>query len=187
MSALHVLADPTSRPAVSQHLGILVDGAVLAVRPDGTFRIQFERTLRHPVAAVWAALTDPAKLSVWMPGCRLDARIGGEVVYDFGEEGAATGTVTGLRAPSETDAGAELTHSWIWDNVPTSRVTWRLEPVDGGTRLLLTHAEVAREPARDFAVGWHLILDLLDRYCAGHSWDDAWDDAGSIGEHYARA
>jgi DNA-binding transcriptional ArsR family regulator len=63
MTALDVLADPTrrriveilaggeltagaiaahfdaSRPAISQHLGILVDGGVLTVRPDGTRRI----------------------------------------------------------------------------------------------------------------------------------------------------
>ncbi len=62
-----------------------------------------------------------------------------------------------------------------------------MEPVAVGTRLLLTHAELPREPATDFAVGWHIILDVLDRYFADRSWDDVGDSNGPLAEHYARA
>ncbi|GAA1076596.1 SRPBCC family protein [Nocardiopsis composta] len=158
----------------------------LGIGDDGAFRIHFDRTLRHPVAAVWAALTDPDKLSVWMQGCRIEPRVGGAVHYDFGEEGAATGEVTVLRPPGES-GGAELEHTWLWEGLPPSVVTWRLEPAEAGTRLLLTHRELPREPATDFAVGWHVILDVLDRHFAGRSWDDVWDGYGPLAEHYATA
>ncbi|MFW5418069.1 SRPBCC family protein [Nocardiopsis sp. CNT-189] len=159
----------------------------LGIGDDGAFRIRFDRTLRHPVDAVWAALTDPDKLAVWMQGCRIDPRVGGKVRYDFGEEGAATGEVTALRPPGEDGGAAELEHTWFWDGQPPSVVTWRLERADSGTRLLLTHRELLREPAADFAVGWHVILDVLDRHCAGRLWDDVWDGYGPLAEHYAAA
>lgn len=159
----------------------------LGVGDDGTFRIQFDRTLRHPLPAVWAALTDPAKFSVWMPGCRIEPRVGGAVRYDFGEEGAATGDVTALREPDDADPTAELEHTWRWDGLPASTVTWRLEPAGAGTRLVLTHGEVSREPATDFAVGWHVILDSLDRHVSDQPADDVWDAYESLAEHYTRA
>ncbi|WP_275006711.1 SRPBCC family protein [Promicromonospora iranensis] len=159
----------------------------LGVGDDGTFRIQFDRTLRHPLPAVWAALTDPAKLSVWLPGCRIEARVGGDVRYDFGEEGAATGEVTALRAADDAEPTAELEHTWRWDGLPVSVVTWRLEPADGGTRLVLTHREVGRAPATDFAVGWHVILDSLDRWADGRTSDDVWDSYDTLARHYAGA
>ena len=62
-----------------------------------------------------------------------------------------------------------------------------MEPVTDGTRLPLTHAEVGREPAIGYAVGWHIILDVLDRYFAGRHWADIWDAYGQLTEHYARA
>jgi Activator of Hsp90 ATPase homolog 1-like protein len=63
--------------------------------------------------------------------------------------------------------------------------TWRLDPVELGTRLRLTHSEVPREPATGFAAGWHVILDVLDRYFAGQSWDDIWATYDPLAEHYA--
>lgn len=47
--------------------------------------------------------------------------------------------------------------------------------------------EVLREPAADFAIGWHVILDTLDRYVGGESWDDVWDGYEALAGHYAVA
>ncbi|MEV1295805.1 SRPBCC domain-containing protein [Pseudonocardia sp. NPDC049635] len=159
----------------------------LGIGEDGTFRIRFDRTLRHSLPKVWAALTDPSKLSVWMPGCRIDPHVGGTTVYDFGEEGRATGEVLAIRPPSEVDPSGELEHSWRWEGLPDSIVAWRLEPVEEGTRLLLIHREVVRDPAVEFAIGWHVILDTLDRYVEDHPWDDVWDDYDLLAEHYRQA
>lgn len=157
----------------------------LGIGDDGTFRIHFDRTLRHPLEKVWAALTDPSKLSVWMPGCRIDPHVGGSAIYDFGEEGQATGEVLAIRPPGDDDPTAELEHSWCWEGLRDSVVTWRLEPVDQGTRLQLIHSEVLREPATEFAIGWHVILDTLDRYVEDRPWDDVWDGYDHLADHYS--
>ncbi|WP_062207341.1 SRPBCC domain-containing protein [Streptomyces sp. NBRC 109706] len=139
----------------------------LGIGADGAFRIHFDRLLRHHPGRVWEALTTPAKLAVWLPGCAIDARIGGDVRFDFGDEGAATGTVLTLHPPTADGGAGELTHSWCWEGLPTSVVVWRLEPTAEGTRLLLTHRELTPEPANEFAIGWQLILDALADFCAG--------------------
>ncbi len=153
-------------------------GGTLGISDDGAFRIQFDRILRHPVPRVWAAITDPERLTAWLPGTRIDPRVGGTVVYDFGDEGTATGEVLAVRAPGGDDPSAELVHTWQWEGVPTSTVRWRLDPVEGGTRLRLVHSELLREPAADFAMGWHLILDTLGHHADG-------TDADGSDEYYA--
>lgn len=157
---------------------------------DGTFRITFERSLAQPVTAVWTSLTDPEKFGTWMEGCEIEPRVGGRVVYDFGEEGGARGEVTSFRAPSDGDPTAELQHTWTWDGLPESVVTWRLEPVDGGARLQLVHRGLAQDGAADFAVGWHSILDILERYVDGKGWDDISEsyeeNYGVLAEYYAQ-
>ncbi|MEV7226246.1 MULTISPECIES: SRPBCC domain-containing protein [Polymorphospora] len=154
----------------------------LGIGSGGDFRIRFERELAHPLDRVWNALVDPGKLRVWMPGCVIEPHVGGRVHYDFGDEGAATGVVTGLEAPGERGL---LEHTWEWPGVPDSAVLWQLTPAVAGTTLTLTHRELVAEPARDFAIGWHLILDTLERYAAGLEWEDVWDGYEEISAGYA--
>lgn len=147
----------------------------LLIDDDGTFRVHFDRFLRHDAARVWAALVDPERLAIWMEGCRIDARVGGRVLFDFGDEGAATGEVLAVRAPGDDVAG-ELVHTWLWDGLSASRVVWTVTPMVGGTRLQLTHAELAStDGVVDFACGWHVIADTLGRYLDGIPFDDVWD------------
>lgn len=51
---------------------------------DGRSYVEFERYLSHPVARVWAAITDPAELERWVPEFRLEPRQGGRYEFDFG-------------------------------------------------------------------------------------------------------
>ncbi|WP_051298153.1 SRPBCC domain-containing protein [Brevibacterium album] len=157
----------------------------LGVSGDGVFRIHFDRHLAHPVEKVWTALTDDRTRAVWLDGVRIDARPGGTVAYDFGEEGTATGEVLSVHGPSADDPAAELVHTWQWEGVPDSVVTWRLEGGEGGTRLQLTHSELVREPARDFAVGWHIILDSADLHLSGGDPGAAWEAYEEVAGHYA--
>ena len=157
----------------------------LGISEDGAFRLHFDRHLDHPVEKVWNAITDPELRKVWLEGTRLDPHQGGTVVYDFGEEGTATGEVLSITAPTETAPTGELVHTWEWEGVPTSVVTWRLNADDGGTRLQLTDSELLREPAADFAVGWHIILDTAGLYLGGEDWWAAWDHYEEVAAHYA--
>lgn len=160
----------------------------LGISDDGAFQIHFDRTLRHPISKVWRAITDAETRAVWLAGTRIDKEIGGTVVYDFGEEGAATGEVVTRRAPSDNDPSAQLVHTWQWEGVPTSIVTWQLDALDdGSTRLQLTHAELVREPATDFAIGWHVILDSAARHLDNRALDDVWDQYEQLAAYYSAA
>ncbi|HLS93434.1 MAG TPA: SRPBCC domain-containing protein [Microbacterium sp.] len=149
----------------------------VGVAPDGSFQVRFARNLPAAPAGVWARLADPAALAAWLPGSRIDARVGGEVRFDFGDEGAAVGEVT--RADPPADGSAALAHAWRWDDLPPSNVEWSLEATTDGTRLALVHRDLTEQPAREFALGWHMILDALRLAIDGQPTDAAWevDDA----------
>jgi len=103
---------------------------------DGTIR--FDRTLPGSVDDLWAAVS---------------ARVDGDtVVYDFGEEGRATGQVT------HSDPPRTLVHTWNWPGLPESFVTWKI----GEGNIRLTHEGLLGEEAVNYALGWHLILDELE-------------------------
>src|SRR5690606_7459231 len=121
---------PTCRPSATAR-GDAVTSAdtgssrgSVGVAPDGSFQVRFARNLPAAPAGVWARLADPAALAAWLPGSRIDARVGGEVRFDFGDEGAAVGEVT--RADPPADGSAALAHAWRWDDLPPSNVEWSL-------------------------------------------------------------
>lgn len=158
----------------------------LGVGEGGDFRIHFERTLHHPPERVWQWITDGAKRERWLPGCEIDPRVGGTVRFDFGDEGAATGSVSEIREPGAgTDGTGVLVHSWAWEGVPDSVVRWVVEPALEGTRLTLDHGEVLPEPAVEFAVGWHLMLDALALDLDDRSAGQAWTRAENVAALYA--
>lgn len=156
----------------------------LGVGPDGSFQIQFVRELPHTPQKVWRWLTEPDRLERWLPGCRIGGREGAAVHFDFGEEGSATGEVRSVAVPDH--GTGHLEHTWVWEGVPTSVVTWQLEPLGGGTRLTLLHRELVEEPAREFALGWYMMLDSLQLDLDGRSTDSAWAAAEELAGNYLR-
>ncbi|WP_017587685.1 SRPBCC domain-containing protein [Nocardiopsis ganjiahuensis] len=162
----------------------------LGTGPDGAFRIRFERVLAHTPERVWAWITEPGRLALWLPGCAIDPRVGGAVSFDFGDEGTATGVVGEAVPPGEAEGSGTqgvLVHSWCWEGVPDSVVRWTVEAAPEGTRLTLVHSELLPGPAADFATGWHVMLDALDLAAEGRSADDAWNAVGEVAELYADA
>lgn len=129
------------------------------VRKDGEkWTLVVVRDLRHPPERVWEALTDPAHLREWAP---FDAD------RNLGATGAATLTTVGTPYVAETrvtraDAPRLLEFSWGGQDL-----RWELEPLaNGGTRLRLFHA-IDRNFIAMGAAGWHLCLDVLDRFLDG--------------------
>ena len=130
------------------------------IRKDGeNWTLVLVRELRHPPAKVWQALTDPAELREWAP-------------YDADRSLATVGPVklstVGTPTPqiSETrvtraEAPKLLEYRW-GDN----DMRWQLESVGGGTRLTLWHS-IGRRYISMGAAGWHICLDVLDRFLAG--------------------
>lgn len=118
------------------------------------------RDLSHAPRDVWQALTDPAALREWAP---FDAD------RSLGTPGAAMLTTIG--APSaqvsqtevkRAEAPKLLEFSWGGQDL-----RWELEPLaGGGTRLTLWHT-IDRRFISMGAAGWHICLDVLERFLAG--------------------
>jgi uncharacterized protein YndB with AHSA1/START domain len=129
---------------------------------DGQPVVHFERTIGHPVAEVWAAVTEPAQLEAWFPTTvELSELVAGaEIAFHF--EGDAHPPMTGTVLTVETERRFEFT--WGED-----RLAFELEPREQGRacRLALTVVlEGAEKAARD-AAGWEQCLDLLETVAAG--------------------
>lgn len=130
------------------------------VRKDGEkWTLVVVRELRHAPEKVWQALTDPVSLREWAP-------------FDASRSLAAVGPVTlstvGTPTPnvSETQvtrAEAPRLLQYRWGD---NDLRWELEPLGGGTRLTLWH-NIDRNFIAMGAAGWHICLDVLERFVAG--------------------
>jgi uncharacterized protein YndB with AHSA1/START domain len=164
-----------------------------AIDPDGTLEptatgavLRFERRLPHPVAEVWAAVTEPTRLADWwLPfdaDITVDLRPGGLMVMSA--TGAEPVTITCEILRVEPPVLLEHTHVG-----PDSRLLWELEPDGDGCLLRLSHFVTDRAAAIDncYAVGLHTSLDRLAPCLEGSPtpWD--WDAFARHQRRYAAA
>lgn len=165
----------------------------IAASHDGTLErtadggiIRFERRLPFPVAAVWDALTNPARLADWwLPfeaDITVDLREGGEMVCTArsGEPGPMTATILRIDAP------VLLEHTHF---APGSTLRWDLEAVEDGCVLRLTQhvSDVTAAIDGCWLVGMHTSLSRLEPSLAGAPvpWD--WDAFAAAQARYAAA
>ena len=126
--------------------------------------ITFERSLRHPVRIVWAALTESEHLARWyMTRARLEAREGGTLEYWSGPaQYYVTGKILVWQPPRIFE------HEWNVEprkELPKgerSIVRWELTPDGDGTILRITHRRLTRPTALGFVAGIHAFLDRLE-------------------------
>ena len=131
------------------------------VENDGDrWTLIFVRQLRHPPAAVWDALTDPAEVDQWAPFT---------ATRDLSEPGDTT--LTMIDGDTRTDVPATVVRAeppavleYTWG---TDRLRWELEPDDAGTRLTLRHTLSDPDTRAMVAAGWHICLGVLERLLAG--------------------
>ena len=130
---------------------------------DGRSRLRFTRTVRHPVAKVWRAITEPEHLAHWVPTTIDGARVAGarlRFTFPAGEAPDFDGEMLAFEPPSlmELRWGPDV-------------IRLELRPVAEGTVLtLLDTLEEHGKAARDGA-GWHVCLDALEARLRGE--DDA--------------
>jgi len=128
---------------------------------DGRPAVRFERRLRHPVDAVWRAVTEPGELRHWFPAeVEVDLRVGGRMRFTFAPEVTDDGEVLELDPPH--------LFAFLW-GVDVMR--FELMQEGGGTRLTMLHvlSEEGEEAAAKTAAGWHLCLDGMERRLGGDS------------------
>jgi uncharacterized protein YndB with AHSA1/START domain len=128
---------------------------------SGALSLRFERRMSHPPVRVWRAITESDQLRYWMPCDIVGPREqGAAIVVPFWddvaekysiEEPILTGRIVTWDPPHR--------FAWEWDD---ERLTFDLEPVDGGTVLTLTVRLGSKGPGADrVGAGYHRCLDQL--------------------------
>ena len=138
---------------------------------EGT-RLAIRRTYDAPLAAVYAAWTDPQQMKDWMGPSNAvassevtqDFRVGGRYRIVMHAPDGETHRVGGVYREIVPDR--RLVYTWAWESTPEreSLVTVEFKAVGRGTELLLTHERFADTGARDrHHHGWNACLDRLSR------------------------
>jgi uncharacterized protein YndB with AHSA1/START domain len=98
--------------------------------------LRFEATYPHPPERVWRALTERQALAAWLMENDFEPRLGQKFSFRMrpvpGFDGVVHCRVT------ECDPPRRLAYTWKADKLDTT-VRFLLEPVAGGTRLVLEH------------------------------------------------
>jgi hypothetical protein len=121
---------------------------------DEKWTLILVRELRHSPEKVWAALTDAEQLREWAP---------------FDIEGnlrtvGSTVKLTWLGAPAPVDADVKRVEEPRV--LEFGDIRWELDPAGSGTRLTLW-STIDRRFVSWGAAGWHISLDVLERWMGG--------------------
>ncbi len=120
---------------------------------------------------VWAALTEPAQIAVYMQGSTVttDWQVGSPITWDGEHDGRAyqdKGEVLTYDEPRELS----VTHYSPMMGQPDEpgsyhTLVYTLEPEDDGTRLTLTQdGNESAEQAEQFSQSWQQMLDGLKEH-----------------------
>jgi uncharacterized protein YndB with AHSA1/START domain len=131
--------------------------------------LRFREFYPHPMEAVWAAITDPAALAVWLLANVFAPLVG--KLFTFREaptpqwRGWIDCEVLVLEPPSRM--------VWSWqssDDGPLTQVEIQLRKVAGGTELTLAHTgETDPERSSRYATGWPgKLAGLRDQLSQAH-------------------
>lgn len=137
--------------------------------------LRIRRVYPHPVAAVYAAWSDPEEMKRWMAPTddfgatevTMDVRVGGRYRIVMHAPSGEQHRVDGLFR--EIVPNRKLVYTWAWAGTPEreSLVTVEFRPAGEGTEVLLTHQRFFDSEARDkHQHGWNGCLDRLSRYLA---------------------
>lgn len=134
--------------------------SIRAERDGDRWTLIFERDFRHAPADVWRMLTDVGAMREWSP-------------FDSDRPLTTTGNATFTTAGSDgetmpadvrvVDEPRVLEYTWDADVL-----RWELAPSNGGTHLTLRHTMADRDWLAKVAAGWHICLDVAERYLDGN-------------------
>jgi uncharacterized protein YndB with AHSA1/START domain len=140
---------------------------------DDKTSLQIRRVYKAPVAAVYAAWTDPQQMKHWMgpsddfgeSEVTMDVRVGGRYRIVMRSPDGEVHRVGGVFR--EVVPNKKLVYTWAWESTPEreSLVTLEFKPSGQGTELVLVHQRFADSQARDkHQEGWNGCLDRLGRF-----------------------
>ena len=131
--------------------------------------VEVDRVLPAAPATVFRALTDPGLFSLWMGPAgstivvdELDPRVDGKLSFritlpDDGPEFHLYGVYR------EVETDRRVVHTWVLEGEEIeSTVSFRLEPVEGGTHLEVRHTGLTPDEIAQNDAGWRHQLDRLE-------------------------
>jgi len=135
-------------------------------RPGQTAELSFTIDLRHAPEKVWRALTDPVLLAQWLlPVVDLTLKPGAPFRYQ-GQPHPGWDGIVNCRILA-IDAPRMLSYAWVVGEMDTV-VTFTIEPIASGTRLVLVHSGFKQQNQQNFGgarYGWMMmggkLSDLL--------------------------
>jgi uncharacterized protein YndB with AHSA1/START domain len=145
----------------------------MEIATDDKTSLQIRRVYKAPVAAVYAAWTQPEEMKHWMgpsdafgeAEVTMDVRVGGRYRIVMRSPDGETHRVGGVYR--EVVPNSKLVYTWAWESTPEreSLVTLEFVPSSAGTELVLTHQRFADLQARDkHNEGWIGCLNRLERH-----------------------
>lgn len=153
-----------SIPAAARAIADLDAGTILAtvdvaVSPERVFR-----ALTTDEVTKWWGSDDMYRTTKWTA----DLRVGGAWKAEgVGQDGAPF-SVEGEYV--EIDPVTKIVFTWkaAWDGGQVTTVTYRLQPIESGTRITLRHEGFAGRPesARNHTSGWERVLNWLAAHTA---------------------
>jgi uncharacterized protein YndB with AHSA1/START domain len=151
-----------------------VETGTLSIEDD-VATLTYRRRLPHPVAEVWAALTDPDRRKAWFGETTIEPWEGGmiEMMPDEPPTAPDAKRVTGRILVWEPPRVFE--HEWRQRIVEESIVRYELSSDGDGTLLVFTHRGLSQKNALGFAPGEHAFLDRLEALLANRElpgWSD---------------
>jgi uncharacterized protein (TIGR03086 family) len=129
----------------------------------------YTKSVELPVAPdeAFALLTEAERLRRWLTvSARVDLRAGGGYRWTVNPGHVAVGTFR------EVEPGKRIVFGWGWagstDVAPdASTVTVTVAPIEGGSRVTLTHEGLDEQQAKLHAEGWDHYLGRLQRLATG--------------------
>ena len=125
-------------------------------RLGNIFEARLERVFEHSQTTVWPMMTTPAALVLWLAPGTIEERAGGEVHIDFADSG-----ITIKSTVARWDPPRLLEYSWSSGGEPERPLRWELEPVEVGTRLVLTLRLPTTEDVSKACAGFDAHLEML--------------------------
>jgi uncharacterized protein YndB with AHSA1/START domain len=136
--------------------------------------VEIKRVYAAPRDKIFAAWTDPKKLSAWFKPSeqmsveiQADVQVGGRYRFRItspdGVQHISYGEYREIVPPKR------LVFTWAWESglVTDSLVTVSLRAVEGGTELTLRHERLATEDLRErHGKGWSGCLEQLEKFLA---------------------
>ena len=155
---------------LKEHLKGRPGSVVLADFTSSKPEVRSAIEIAAPPAKVWRALLEPELMNKWLFGAAVVDRSKGAYSYGWKYDYEGKKVLGGPTRILEQVENEKLVTDWPdWrgdESKPVTRVTWTLQPLDGGKRTRVTLVHDGFEHAADqgdYGSGWAGFLHRLDK------------------------